>query len=49
MRTEVPFSIGVRRSLNYVLSHPECQREDPDFDAYCDKVITAIEEAKKQV
>ena len=49
MRTEVPFSIGVRRSLNYVLSHPECQREDPDFDAYCDKVIAAIEEAKAKV
>jgi nucleoside-diphosphate-sugar epimerase len=49
MRTEVPFCIGVRRSLKYVLSHPECQKEDPDFDAYCDKVIAALEEAKTKV
>jgi nucleoside-diphosphate-sugar epimerase len=49
MRTEVPFCIGVRRSLKYVLSHPECQKEDPDFDAYCDKVSAALEEAKTKV
>jgi hypothetical protein len=49
MRTEVPFCIGVRRSLKYVLSHPECQKEDPDFDAYCDKVVAALEEAKTKV
>jgi len=49
MRTEVSFCIGVRRSLKYVLAHPECQREDPEFDAYCDKVISAIEEAKTKV
>jgi nucleoside-diphosphate-sugar epimerase len=49
MRTEVPFCIGVRRSLKYVLSHPECQKEDPDFEAYCDKVIAALEEAKTKV
>jgi nucleoside-diphosphate-sugar epimerase len=49
MRTEVPFHIGVRRSLDYVLSHPECQREDPEFDAWCDRVLAAIEEAKKKV
>ena len=28
---------------------PELQKEDPDFDAYCDKVIAALEAAKKQV
>ena len=49
MRTEVPFSIGVRRSLNYVLAHPECQKEDPEFDAYCDRVFAALEAAKQQV
>ncbi len=49
MRTEIPFSIGVRRSLQHVLEHQELQKEDPEFDAYCDKVIAAIEAAKKQV
>ena len=47
MQTTVPFHIGVRISLDYVLSHPECQKEDPEFDAWCDKVISALEESKK--
>ena len=49
MRTEVPFSLGVRKSLAYVLAHPECQKEDPEFDAYCDRVIAALEAAKREV
>ena len=47
MQTTVPFHAGVRISLDYVLSHPECQKEDPEFDAWCDKVISALEESKK--
>lgn len=47
MQTTVPFNQGVRISLDYVLSHPECQREDPEFDAWCDKIILALEESKK--
>lgn len=37
---------GVRRTVEYVLSHPECQVEDPEFDAWCDRVIDALENAK---
>ena len=48
MRTTVPFNRGVRIALDYVLSHPECQVEDPEFDAWCDKVIAVLEESKKQ-
>jgi nucleoside-diphosphate-sugar epimerase len=29
-----------------VLAHPELQIEEPDFDAWCDRVIEAQEEAK---
>ncbi|MBO6090247.1 MAG: hypothetical protein J6P37_08065 [Lachnospiraceae bacterium] len=47
MRTNIPFNRGVRIALDYVLSHPECQVEDPEFDAWCDKVINALEESKK--
>ena len=47
MRTNIPFNKGVRIALDYVLSHPECQVEDPEFDAWCDKVINALEESKK--
>ena len=47
MKTNVLFSTGVRQSLDYVMSHPECQVEDPEFDAWCDKVISSIEDTKK--
>ena len=47
MKTTVTFDRGVRYALDYVLSHPEeCQVEDPEFDAWCDKVIDALEKAK---
>ena len=49
MRTTVPFHIGVRKCLDYILAHPECQREDPEFDAWCDRVIAAVEKAKEMV
>ncbi len=49
MTTTVPFNQGVRIALDYVLSHPECQKEDPEFDAWCDKVIAALEECKKKI
>ena len=49
MTTHVPFQKGVRRALEYVLSHPEEYKEDPEFDAWCDKVIDALEKAKEAV
>ena len=47
LRTTVPFHRGVRIALNHILSHPECQITDPAFDAWCDRVIAAMESAKK--
>lgn len=50
MRTNVCFHQGVRIALDYVLAHPEeCCIEDPEFDAWCDRVIEAIEEAKAKI
>ena len=49
MTTHVPYHQGVRIVLDYVLSHPECQVADPEFDAWCDKVIAALEKAKREV
>ena len=40
---------GIRRTVEYVLSHEECQKEDPDFDRWCDSVIAAQEKAKKEL
>lgn len=35
------FDQGVQKVLSYVLSHPECQVLDPEFDDWCDRVIAA--------
>ncbi len=37
----VRFDQGVKRSVDYVTSHPECRIPDPDFDIWSDKVIAA--------
>ena len=42
----VRFDEGVRRCVAYLMSHPELQIEDPEFDAWCDRVIEAQEHAK---
>lgn len=44
--TRIPFHVGVRRSLDYLLSHPERQVEDPEFDAFCDRVVAGLERLK---
>ncbi|MBO4864641.1 MAG: SDR family oxidoreductase [Eubacterium sp.] len=50
MRTNVRFDMGVRYALDYVLAHPEeCQKEDPEFDEWCDKVIASLEDAKLNI
>ena len=45
----VRFEEGVRRTIANVLSHPELQTLDPAFDAWCDRVIAALEEAKAKL
>jgi nucleoside-diphosphate-sugar epimerase len=42
----VRFDEGVRRCVAYLLAHPELQIEDPEFDAWCDRVIEAQEQTK---
>lgn len=43
------FDEAIRITIDYVLSHPECQNEDAEFDAWCDKVIAALEAAKTAI
>ncbi|MBQ8094962.1 MAG: NAD-dependent epimerase/dehydratase family protein [Clostridia bacterium] len=47
MHATVRFDQGVRIALDYIRKHPECQVEDPEFDAWCDRVIEAQEKAKQ--
>ena len=43
------FDEGVRRCVDYLMSHPELQVEDPEFDAWCDIVIATMEKAKEWI
>ncbi len=45
----IRFEQGIKKVLDNVLAHPELQREDPEFDAWCDRVIEALENAKKNI
>ena len=45
----VRFDEGVRQCVDYILAHPELQVEDPDFDAWCDRVIEAQENVKQNM
>lgn len=43
------FDQGVKEAVEYVLAHPELQKEDPAFDEWCDKVVASMEEVMKAV
>lgn len=40
---------GIRRSVQYALTHPECQVEDPEFDAWCDRIVEKMERIKQEL
>jgi nucleoside-diphosphate-sugar epimerase len=39
------FDEGVKETVDYILAHPEYQREDPEFDQWCDRVIETLQKA----
>jgi nucleoside-diphosphate-sugar epimerase len=38
----VRFDQGIRQTIAHVLSHQECQTEDPEFDSWCDTIIAEM-------
>ena len=42
---ETRFDQGVRKALDYIYSHEACQRQDPSFDDWTDRIIEAYERA----
>jgi len=46
-RPTVRFEQGVAEAIANVMTHPELQQEDPAFDAWCDQVIAAQDNALK--
>lgn len=45
----VSFAKGVRIALDNLLANPKLQNDDPEFDAWCDKVIAALEKTKEDL
>jgi len=46
MHATVRFDQGIRIALDYIMKHPELQREDPAFDQFTDRVAQAVETAR---
>lgn len=40
----IPFTAGVRDTVAHILAHPELQKEDARFDAFCDQVTAAMKQ-----
>jgi nucleoside-diphosphate-sugar epimerase len=39
------FDQGIKQTVENILAHPEFQKEDEEFDIWCDKVVHALEAA----
>ncbi|MDL2300928.1 SDR family oxidoreductase [Lachnospiraceae bacterium OttesenSCG-928-D06] len=48
-QAKIRFDVGVGMVIKNVLSDPSLQREDPEFDLWCDKVIEVLDRAKKEI
>jgi nucleoside-diphosphate-sugar epimerase len=46
---KIRFDQGIRETLAYVLAHKECQKDDPEFDRWCDRIIAAGEKALEEI
>ncbi|MCL2834315.1 MAG: NAD-dependent epimerase/dehydratase family protein [Treponema sp.] len=42
---KIRFDQGIKKTVDYVMSHKECRIEDPDFDLWCDRIIKVQENA----
>ena len=44
---DISIEKGIKTAVDYVMSHPECQIEDPEFDHWCDKIVETMNIAIK--
>jgi nucleoside-diphosphate-sugar epimerase len=47
--SKIRFDQGIRETIAYILSHPESQAEDPEFDGWCDRIIAVREKALAEI
>ncbi len=45
-KADISAAEGIKMTVRYILEHPEFQKEDKEFDQWCDKVIETLERAK---
>ncbi|VDN47515.1 NAD-dependent dehydratase [Petrocella atlantisensis] len=43
------FDQGIKMTIDHFLANEAMQKEDPEFDAWCDRVIEALEKARKSI
>jgi len=43
------FDQGIRETLFYILSHPDLQVLDPEFDEWCDRVVAELDYAAERI
>ncbi len=43
------FDAGIKETVDYVLSHKECQMPDEKFDKWCDAVVEATRDAAEVI
>lgn len=48
-RADIRADQGIRQTVQHILAHPELQTPDPEFDAWCDRVIAAFERLKGEL
>lgn len=48
-KAEISAEEGIKKTVEYILGHRKFQIDDPEFDIWCDKVISALEGAKEAV
>jgi nucleoside-diphosphate-sugar epimerase len=46
---KIRFDQGIRETIDYILAHKECQIDDPEFDAWCDRIIAVREKAIREI
>jgi nucleoside-diphosphate-sugar epimerase len=43
----VRFDQGIKQTIDYILAHKEYQTEDPEFDAWCEKILNQVARSKE--
>jgi hypothetical protein len=43
------FDEGIKETIDFILTHPEYQQEDPEFDVWTDKIIETLQIAAKKL